>query len=290
MRRDTVTAAGAVALAVLALAAASYGGTGAAGVLEETASRMGAIGSGHLHLRMAASAGASGAELPVGFELEGPFALADEQGELPLARLRFTRLLGKRAASSTFVALRQRAFVEVDGTGYELPPEQVDGLRAARSLPGGASALGDLDVHEWARDPELTDAGMLDGVPARRVTAGLDVVEALNDLMAVARRVGAAEEGAPLGPIEGEDARRLRRAVRSSRLEVVTGRRDRLLRQLRVQVTLAPPDVRHLERALGPLAGARISLELRIAGPNRKVRVEPPAVVRPLSELPAGRR
>ena len=62
-----------------------------------------------------------------------------------------------------------------------------------------------------------------------------------------------------------------------------------MLRRLRIDVTFAAADARRLEAALGPLAGTRLHLELDISKPNSEVRVDPPARVQPLSELPERR-
>ena len=273
----------AVAAVLLGAACAETGGRA---VLAATAAKMDDIASGDLRLRMVASAGAQGPERPVGFELSGPFAVAQERGALPVARLRFTRLAGTPLEPTTFLSTGQRAFLEVDGRFYELPEEQVQPLRAREGRAGG-NALEGLDVDGWAEGHRVEDAGRVDGVGAQRVTGEVDVVEALNDLVAVAGQVGA--ETAGLRPVEGKDAEHLRRAVRSSRLEVVTGRDDRMLRRLRIHVTFAAADARRLEAALGPLAGTRLHLELDISKPNREVRVDPPARVEPLSELPERR-
>lgn len=264
----------------IAFAAAGCGPGGAAGVLDDTASKMGDITSGELHLRLVASAGAEGEQRPVGFQVDGPFSLPDEEGKLPLARLRLTRLRGGEVTPTIFLSTGERAFLEVDGSAYELTPEQVSSLRGGEPGKGG---LKGLDVGDWAEEPEVTDAGLVDGVAAERVTAGLDVPEAMNDLIEVATRIGVGTETG-LRRLDGDAAEQLKRAVREARLEVVTGKEDRLLRRLRINVTLAAPG-RRLAEALGPLAGTRLTLEVDIIKPNQPVKIDPPERVRSLEEL-----
>lgn len=265
-----------------ALAAGGCGRGGAAGVLDETSSKLGDITSGELHLRLVASAGTEGEERPVGFQLDGPFALPAKEGTLPKARLVLTRLRGTPGEPTVFVSTGEQAFLEVGGSAYQLPPAQVASLRGGEPGKGG---LDGLDVADWAREPKLSDGGSLDGVKVERVTGGLDVVEALNDLVEVATRVGGGDAG--LQTIEGKAAEQLRRAVRTARLEVVTGAEDRLLRRLRINVVLAAPEP-ELAKALGPLAGTRLTLELDIAKPNQRVSIDPPERPRPLGELRSG--
>src|SRR5438128_935023 len=64
------------------------------------------------------------------------------------------------------------------------------------------------------------------------------------------------------------DRERLQDAVRSSRIEVVTGRKDKLLRSVHFTADLGfdvPPDLR---AALGRLVGAKLELELKLANPQ----------------------
>lgn len=269
------------AVAAVVALSAGCGPRGAAGVLDETASKMGEISSGQLRLRLVASAGVDGRERrPVGFELDGPFSLPSKKGMLPLARLSLTRLRGGVGEPTVFVSTGDKAFIEVGGSAYELPSDQLSSLRGGEPGKGG---LEGLDIADWAEKPKVTKGGSLDGVAVERVTAALDVTEALNDLVDVAARLGAGA-GTGLRRIEGKSAEQLKRAVRSARLEVVTGAEDRLLRRLRIDVTLLAPEPRLVE-ALGPLAGTRLELELDIAKPNQPVKIDPPRRARPLEEF-----
>ena len=283
MRRLLVPTA-ALALSVLA----GCGGGEAKGALEKTTSNLAKIGSGDIRMRVTASAGAEGAERPVGFEVDGAFSGPSRAGELPVARLRRTRLVGDVRETTTFVSTGQKAFLELGGKAYELPEAQLRGLRATGGPEERGSGLQRLEVAKWARDPEVADAGQLDGVAVQRVTGAVEVAKALDDIVAVGNQLGAGGDQA-LRPIDAEGARRVERAVRSSRLEVVMGKEDRLLRRLRLDVTFAAADVQGLEAALGPLAGSRIHFEIDLAGFNRKVEVQSPAAPRPLSELPRRR-
>ena len=276
-------------LAVLTLAATAACGTDRAqAVLDQTESNLAKIHSGDLRMHMAASAGAEGDERPVGFEVAGAFSAPTRAGELPVARLRRTRLVGGPLEPTTFVSTGQRAYLEVAGDAYELPEAQVQSLRASRAPAAGGAGLQRLGVAEWARDPKLADAGHLVGVAVQRVTGEADVVRALNDIVTVANQL-ASSPGEGLGPVDARSAEQVERAVRSSRLEVVTGKEDRLLRRLRLDVTLAAAEVRGLEAALGPLAGSRLRFEIDLSGFNRKVEVQAPPSPRPLQQAPSAK-
>jgi hypothetical protein len=137
-------------------------------------------------------------------------------------------------------------------------------------------------------DPRVGDGGRLDGVAVQRVTGAVDVVKALNDIVAVAADVGPAPDE-ELRPVDPAGADRVKRAVRSSTLEVITGQDDHLLRRLRLDVTFAAGDLEGLQQALGPLAGSSLHFEVDLTGLNRKVEVDVPPSVRPLADLPRRR-
>ena len=280
-RRPTSVVAG-LLVAVGALGAGCGGG--GASVLDDTTANLAKVRSGDLRMAMTATAGAEGAGRPVGFEVMGPFSVAAAAGELPLARLRRTRVVGTALEPTTFVSTGQRAFLEVDGEVYELPPDQVEPLRAKEAPKGGGGGLRRLDLGKWVVEPTVSDGGQLDGTTVQRVTGAVNVVKALNDIVAMAEVVGAApDEG--LRPVDPAGAERVNRAVRSSSLEVLTGTEDRLLRRLRLDIVFAAGDLAGLQQALGSLAATRLHFELDLSGLNRKVEIPVPAQVRPLSEL-----
>lgn len=269
--------------AVLAVFAtlAGCGASEAETALDETASKLGEIRSGQLEMKLAVSPNTPGAD--IGFELGGPFSLPGE-GELPTADLRYTQIAGENRGDIQFISTGDGAWVEVEGQAYELPADRVEALTGDGGSGGGP--LADLDVASWARDAELGEGPSIAGEATESVRSEVDVVTALNDLIASLGDLGAGE-AAGIGPLEGEDAEQLEKAVRSSRLEVLTGKDDRLLRRLVLELDLGV-EARELAGGLGRLSGAEVTLELTIADPNRPVEVEAPADPLPYTSLPQG--
>ena len=115
------TGACAALLAALALGAAGCGGESGGGgsatdALAETAENLGAIESGDLSLRLVVASDGT----DVGFELDGPFALA-EDGGLPVAEIEYTQLAGAEEETATFISTGEKAFVETEGAGLRAP-------------------------------------------------------------------------------------------------------------------------------------------------------------------------
>jgi hypothetical protein len=114
------------------------------------------------------------------------------------------------------------------------------------------------------------------GAGTQMVGGRVVVVAAANDLLALSggRR------------IDGEEAKQLERSVESSSVELVTGKKDHILRRLVIRLKLgfdkAPEQIRERLQGIG---GAAFTLELGLSGANKPVKVEAPAGARPLSAL-----
>ncbi|MFN2388151.1 MAG: hypothetical protein ABR575_00890 [Actinomycetota bacterium] len=270
-------AAGRLAWVLLLLAAC--GGDGAADIVQETASKLGEIRSGILDLRVAAQGDATPG---VGFELRGPFQLPDNDTELPVADLSYVQFQDDETIERRFIGTGDAAYVEVDDQAYELSADQIAGLTGPPSGEGGAGVFDELDIGGWLVEPRVGEPENEDGDEVRRVTGTLDVVAAMNDLFSVARQLGAPTDA--FVPLEGEDAEQLRDAVDSSRMEVVTGDEDRLLRHVEIEVSFGLDDA-EMRELLGPLGGTTFTFEMSIEDPNEPVEVVPPDAPLPYTEL-----
>jgi hypothetical protein len=200
-----------------------------------------------------------------------------------VADVEYTQLAGARSATATLISTGRQAYVEVGGRAYVLPESLAGDLRGIGGSAGGRGGLGALDVDGWFVDPKVSDGGDVGGAATDHVSAGLDVVRAANDLLALVRRLG---QAAPA--IRGRSADQLREAVRSSHLDVWTGKDDRLLRRLRLDADVGFDVPESLRRTLGSVVGARFEFDLGITEPNRPVHVSAPPNPLPASQLPVG--
>lgn len=266
--------------AVALTGAGCGGGGGPTDVLSETASNLSEIRSGNLSLTLLVDPEGGGAD-GVGFELNGPFALRGT-GRLPVARLVYTQLAGKRRGTATLISTGEEAFVEIAGKAYRLPPEQVAQLRGAAGQLESEGGLEELGIENWFEEPELSDGGDVGGAETDRVHGELNTVNAANDLLDLARDLGRID----FARIQGQTAEQLSQAARSATFELFTGKDDRLLRRLTVDVELGFDVPKDLEQLLGAVVGADVLFELGVADPNSAVSVQAPANPLPASELP----
>ena len=261
--------AGAAALLILAGCA-----TPAERALSAAEDKLDEIRSGSVSMQVLAQPLSGGGSADVGFGLEGAFSLGRREGEVPVADLRYTAVIGASRRVSRFRSDGRRAVLEVDGRLHELQGEQLAELKVREGGPAGG--LDGLRLGNWFEEPRMRAGPSADGVATHRITGRADPVAILGDVLDLARQFAGDDE---LPELEGEAADRVRAAARETHAAVVVGREDRFLRELEATVDLAVDDPR-VREALGRLSGARLRLLLDLSRLNRPV---------PVPELPARR-
>ncbi|MDX6676617.1 MAG: hypothetical protein QOE31_669 [Solirubrobacteraceae bacterium] len=253
----------------LAVMTTGCGGPDAKQALRDTSRNLAKIHSGDLTMRMILRpADGTG----VGFRLQGPFSLKQRM-RLPIARIRYTQILGKRSVPATLTSTGRSAFVSVGGATYRLPAGQADALRIVSRGARGLDGL-QLDIGRWMRDPKSSGGPDVGGDETDRITGKVRVGPALHDVLDAARKAGAGQVPSV------KDIGRLDDAVADSSVELLTGRKDRLLRRLRLRIDLDVPERRR--KRLGTAARLRLDFQLGVSRPNRRVRVHAPPRSQPL--------
>jgi hypothetical protein len=272
--------AAAVIVAATALAATGCGGGGGDPnpALARTAAKLGAIRSGDLSLTLRVDP--SGDAQEFGFELHGPFSLRGN-GSLPVMNREYTQIANGRQATATLLSTGSKAYVRVGDTTYELPDAQTEELRSAAGDLRTQGGLAQLRIGDWIEHPTLSDGGEVGGADTDHVHADLDTAAAVDDLLELGRGFGSS-----VPTLDPRSRKRLVAATRSARLDLWTGKKDRLLRKLEIDADfgLHVPDA--LASALGTTVGASVEFALEIDHPNSTVHVSAPAHALPSSSFP----
>jgi hypothetical protein len=239
------------ALLVLPLLLLAGCGGGSSSDLRATQDRLGSIRAATLDLRLLVTPHVTGATQPFGFRLSGPFDLRSG-GSMPKLRVEYEQIANGHTATATLVSDGRKATVQTGGRTVAL-----SGASARRlDVIGGSFSKDSLDLTAWVRHPHVTSGA--DGT--ERIAGELDVAQAL--------RYFAGLTGAQPPELTKDEQKRLQAAVESSRIEVVTGKKDKLLRSVHFVADLGfavPPDLR---AALGTLVGAKLELQLELANPQ----------------------
>jgi hypothetical protein len=255
-----VRALAAVLCGVALVAGCGGGGKDAQSVLKQTAATLGSIHSGTLGLKLLVTP--QGGGQPFGFELHGPFKLA--QGSLPVTKMTYTQIASGSTATATLVSNGNDAHVEAGGKQLALSPAQADSLRQATAQLRGSGSGARLAISTWVKDPKASDGGLVGGADTDKVAGTIDLGEAARALVDVERL-----SGRDVRQLTADERKRLQDAVRSSSFVLYSGKADHLLRKLQLSVDIGFDVPADLKAALGPLVGAKVDFELSVADPKR---------------------
>lgn len=226
---------------------------------------LGDVRSGRIELALLASTPDGE---PVGFEMKGPFSVAEGEDEIPLADLTYVRRIGPQTEESRFVADGERAWVVTQGEVQEVSDKRLEGLKGGEDVAG----LEGLHPTRWF-DGEVTEepGEAIDGVETTSYSGEVDAVEVLNDIIGLAGNLGAEVPGR----LEGEDAERVRNAVESAELTLLAGTEDHIVRRVAYEVNLAVK-AEELRDSLGDLAGVVLQFDVDLTQVNEEIETPSP--------------
>lgn len=278
-------------LAALTLAACGSddkGGSGGSGdsadartLLNDTFSGTKDVRSGRVALSL--SLDAEGQQIALA--LSGPFE-NEGKGDYPKFDMALeARLAREGDFSAGLTSTSDRLYVTVEGSSYEIPAEYLD---MAREQAGGGDrtdrlAVPDLDPQSWIDDPKVAGEENVGGADTYHITGTVNVsafLDSIDRVLAEADRQGLSGVTGGQVPrtISADDRAQIERAVRSAKVDVWTGKDDKTLRKITVDVAVEPRAGR---------AGS-VTFELELADLNQPQTIEAPARVRPVDELLSG--
>ena len=290
-------------LAVLALALSSCGGDdiaakSATGVLAETFGPDKPVGSGKVDFRFSFdSKGLKGLDGPLKLALKGPFASSGKQ-KLPRFDFDLVIDVAGQALTAGAVSTGDHGWLKLAGENFALGEKtfaqfrtryEQDQKKAAKSDNPTFRALG-VDPKRWLASPEKAGSETVGGAETVHVTSKVDVpalLEDLNKLLGRANATGAVAAAGAAGRVPrtltGEQRAQIAKSIKSTRLDVYSGKDDGILRRLTIRVTFdVPADLRD---AAGGLTTGTLGLDLVMSELNEKQDVAAPGTSRPLSDL-----
>jgi hypothetical protein len=290
-------------LAALALVFAGCGGGGGSdgnsdesvtSVLNQTFGGKTKINSGVL--KMAVNADLEGvAQLqgPVSVKFGGPFE-SRGQRKVPKLDLDLTANTGGQTFTAGVTSTGERGYITFQGTDYALPASTFDQfkreLRQAKQSESGVPDLTALGVNprNWLKDP--TDEGTEDvnGVETIHIASGVDVAKLLADVDRLLGRTGrlgltqAQQQQLPKS-IPSSVKKQIEDAVQEAKLDVYTGKADKILRKVVVKLRFEVPQ--KLRSQASGLRSGTIGFTLDVADLNKPQTINAPKQARPFSEL-----
>lgn len=287
MIRTSLLSLAAVSLLGAGLIAGCGGGGGDEDpqeVLDETFSNDETINSGVLDLSLSVSAeGEEGGSFDA--TLSGPFQGAEN--EFPQLDLTAT-VSGEGGGQSIdfeggLITTADQAFVSYQDTTYEIPQPFYDQLKSlseqaqqqtgTKSEDSGAvlEQLG-IDPSEWVSEPENEGDEDVEGTETIHIHADANVPRIIENLQSVSERTGGALELDQLTAAED--------AIDDASIDVYSGKDDRILRRLDLNLGITPPE----DDASG-VDSVDLGFSLTLGGVNEEQTIEAPSDAQPFSQL-----
>lgn len=274
-----------VAFAVLVVLILGTGKPSPAELMTRAADSFGQVKRADFNFALSITPQGTADASPSSIELSGPFEIVPGK-PLPKARVSYTVSSGGRSQVVTLLTTGEKAYSLIKGQAYELPPAATKQLKEAtkdlsKSGGGGLSGL-KLHFNKWLVDPKVSAGPDIDGTPTWQTDAGVNVVNAMRDLVASAGTLGSIT-GQKLPQLSEKDAAEINRGIQNAKVSVYVGRYDDILRKMDLTMDFKTPVGQ--QAASGGITGGKMNMVIGISQPNRPVDVKPPKNPLPYSAL-----
>jgi hypothetical protein len=292
---------------LLAGVAAGCGGGGGGGgeditkVLDQTFNRDNKVDSGKLEINAtAALEGVKQITKPVTITLGGPFEGLEEKvkdsGQLPRTDFQMSADAGGQKISAGSVSTGSKLYVNFQGTNYVVPDNTFARFKRqlakaqAQSDKSKQPDLGSLGIEpgKWlvgAKEKGTEDVG---GVQTIHISAGVNVSRLLDDfnrLLGRAGELGLSSQQRQQLPASIPDSvkKQIIDSVKDTKLDVFTGKNDKVLRKIDVDLKFEVPE--NVRAQAQGLQRGDIKFTYQVTELNKPQTIETPKSARPLSEL-----
>jgi hypothetical protein len=251
------------------------------------------VKSGEFDMSLTVNAeGDEGGEVDV--SLSGPFE-AGAKGELPQAEVSVEASGEAEDEDIDFkgglTLLTDRAFVEYEGTPYEVDPTTFGFLKSAfeqaqqqegseADVTACQEAAEGIKFSQFADNLEDEGSEDIDGTDTTKVSGDLNVSGAINAVIQLTEDPACSSQLEAAGPLpvgELEEAKgQLTKAIKKSHVEIAVGD-DNIVRKFAMELTVEPPEAK----------GEKVELEmdLTLSGVNEEQSFEKPSNAKPLEAL-----
>jgi hypothetical protein len=251
------------------------------------------VKSGEFEMSLHVNAeGDEGGEVDV--KLGGPFE-AGAKGELPQAEVS-VEAEGEAADEDInfdggLTLLTDRAFVDYEGTPYEVDPTTFGFLKSAfeqaqqqegseADVTACQQAAEGIKFSQFAEHLENEGSEDIDGTSTTKVSGDLDVNGGIDALIKLTEDPACSSQLEAAGPLplnELEEAKgELSKAIKKSHVEIAVGDDD-IVRKFAMEMTVEPPEAKGEK--------VELEMELTLSGVNEEQSFEKPSNAKPLEGL-----
>jgi hypothetical protein len=260
-------------------------------LLEETFSGDKKIDSGRLDLAFRLEAEGGSAPGSAALDVSGPFQ-SEGAGRLPQFDLDVTFEGGGQSLTAGATSTGDQGFVNFQGTEYEVSGPVFRQFKAAyeqaqkqgRQQQGQSLATLGIDPRKWLTNAQNAGEAEVGGTETIKITGDVDVPKLLDDVDAALERLRSlGVQGSEDLPerLTDEQKREAADAIENLSVEIYTGKEDKILRRLLVNLDLRAPEGTDVEGA----TSANARLDLQLLDVNEDQEINAPENAKPFEEL-----
>jgi hypothetical protein len=284
--------------ALAALAAAGCGsssGGDATTLLKQTFGGSHRVNSGNVTLNLTLTpTGSRSSSAPIALSLGGPFQSLGA-GKLPQSNFSVSLSAGGQHSTLGILSTGTSGYVTLQGTSYQLPQStfqriesSFSGLASSAGSGSGSSALSKLGIHplNWLIGPTIVGDEDVGGAATTHIRAGINVsglLTDLNTLIQKASTVGVSAANQLASGLSASTRSQIASEVRNPTVDVWTGKSDKTIRRLSIQLTLSGAGL--VANMLGGARTANFGLTMQYANLNQPQTITAPTAVRPYTEF-----
>jgi hypothetical protein len=223
---------------------------------------------------------------PVRLKLGGPYK-SNGRGTLPSLNWDVSVSGGGQTFSAGAISTGDRAFVNFQGTNYEVSQSTMAQLKqaAASGGTGGSRSLKQfgIDPLSWIKDASQEGDADVAGVKTKHVSSGIDVGKLFTDLNKVVSKAGGAVGSARPQQLTPQVIDSIKKVVHDPHFDVYVGKDDDKIRRASLSLQFEVPQ-KDQASARG-VKGGNVTLSVEFAGVGEPQTIAAPANAKPISDL-----
>jgi hypothetical protein len=286
-----------LALAGVAVLAGCGGGDGASSstpvdqLLRQTFSGDKHVTSGKLDVSLRVeSQGSSQLQGPVTIHVGGPFE-SQGKGKLPKFHLDASVQGSGQDIRAGLTSTGEKGFVSFQGTDYAVSDRVFRQFRegyeqaqaqAAQRKGHSLASLG-IDPRHWLTNPRNAGEAKVGDADTIRITGGVDVrrlLDDLNTLLERTRSLGGSAAGSLPEKLTEQQKQQAADAVKDLSVDIYTGKDDKILRRLLLDLTVQAP-----QGSASAGQEAKLRLDVQLLDVNQGQDISAPANAKPFGQL-----
>jgi hypothetical protein len=224
---------------------------------------------------------------PIGLKVAGPYQ-SNGKGKLPSFNWQVSISGGGQAFSGGVISTGDNAFVNFQGTNYEVGKAQIAQVnQQLGQQTGSGKTLKDfgIDPQAWVKDPQDKGDESVNGVDTTHVSAGVDVTKMITDFNKTIQQAGGAMGSNAPSQLTADQISQISQIVKDPKFDIYVGKDDDTIRRLAVSVAFEIPSAARSQ--FQGAEGGTLNFSIDFAKVGEKKTITPPANARPISELSA---